>query len=95
MGIKKDRGVYYNSAAILEYRSKPEPAVRLLFSEPNETDPNNRKIEVETMPFCNKKDWCSLDTFKDGVKDQTFDDWKKTCQYPVCFCTPASKQAGK
>lgn len=95
MGIKKEHGVYYNGASILEYRSKPEPAVRLIFSEPNETDPTKRDSEVEIMPFCNGKDWCPLDAFKSGVKDQTISDWKKTCRYPVCLCTPAAAQSGK
>lgn len=86
MGIIKERGVYYNAAAILEYRSNPEPAVRLIFSEPNRTDPTKRESKVETFPFCNRNEWCPLDAFKNGLKGQTIDNWQEACRSQVCAC---------
>jgi len=89
MGFGLERGVYYNGAAILEYRSKPEPAVRLIFSQPTETDPTQRESKVEKLPLCNGYEWCPLDAFKNGLKGKTIDDWKKACRYPECSCPAA------
>lgn len=95
MGVKKERGISYNAAAIMEYRSKPEPGVRLIFSEPNEVDPKKFNSRIETMPFCNGNEWCSLNFFQDGVNNSTIADYKKACEYPVCFCTKSSKNSSK
>ncbi len=87
LGFKQPHGVYYSGAVILEYRSNPDPAVRLIFSQPTLNDPTQRESKIVKAPFCNENEWCPLDAFINTVKGQAIDDWKKACKYPDCSCS--------
>lgn len=89
LGLKQQHGVYYNGAIILEYRSMPDPAVRLILSRPTVTDPTKRESKIENLPFCNDNEWCPLDAFINALKDQAIADWKKACRYSICSCASA------
>jgi len=86
VGVKKE-GVYYNGAALFEFRQKPSAAVRLFYSSPKEGDPSVRETAVEKMPFCDNQEWCPLDKFLAGVQPMLIKDWEDACRRGKCSCT--------
>lgn len=89
MGVDKPNGVYYNGAAVIEYRNDPEPSVRVIYSEPQDEVPTERNSEVLTLPFCDGEEWCPLGKFTEGVQQYIITDYQQTCRYPTCFCVPS------
>lgn len=70
---------------VLEYTDDPAPSVRVLYHEPNPTNPDEREVAVKYMRFCGVQSaWCPLKTFVESVKQPAFSEWQTACKLPRC-----------
>lgn len=85
---------------ILEYKNASYPAVRLIFHEPVENNPDEHTLEVaELTKNCEVDgetvEWCPLETFLERMSEQLTADWEDACGVEKCEADKKGKKNKK